>query len=143
MKVQELKTATGKLFLTIYFDEQENWVYNDWSGYVSPENVEQGSLAVLAALEKYKVPYGLNDNRHLVGRWDQSVDWIEQQWIPRATAAGLRYYAHVVDGESFAAASSADMLNRVQGRFRMRIFQDMQEARDWLRSCRDGAGADS
>lgn len=135
MKVQELKTATGKTFLTISFDEHNNWIYNDWSGYVSPDNVMQGCLSVLEAIEKYKAPASLNDNRHLVGPWDQSVDWIEQEWTPRAVAAGLRYFAQVVDENSFAATSSADLLSKVQDRFLMRIFRDQESARDWLKEC--------
>ncbi|MBD1396874.1 hypothetical protein H9Q13_06835 [Pontibacter sp. JH31] len=135
MKLRELKSATGKIFLTTHVDERNNWVYNNWLGYVTPENVVQGSLAVLEMIEKYQVSYGLNDNRLLVGRWDHSVDWIEQVWTPRAAAAGLRYYAHVVNEDSFAAASSADMLSRVQGRFHMHIFQDIESAQQWLLEC--------
>lgn len=135
MKVQELTSSTGKTYLTIYYDGQNKWVYNDWSGYVSPENVKQGSLAVLEAIKQYKASCGLNDNRNLVGRWDDSLEWIGQVWIPAAAKAGLRYYAHVANEDAFAAASSADMLNRVQGRFEMRIFEDIDTARDWLTAC--------
>ena len=135
MKLQELKSATGKTFLTIRFDESNNWIYNNWTGYVTAENVVQGSLAVLEMIEKHQASFGLNDNLFLVGRWDHSVDWIEQEWIPRAVAAGLRYYAHVVNEDSFAAASSAEMLTRVQGRFHMQIFRDLESARQWLKEC--------
>ncbi|PKV63303.1 STAS/SEC14 domain-containing protein [Pontibacter ramchanderi] len=135
MKVQELTSSTGKTYLTIHYDEQHKWVYNDWTGYVSPENVKQGSLAVLEAIRQYNAACGLNDNRKLVGRWDESVGWIEQEWIPMAAEAGLRYYAHIVNEDAFAAASSADMLSRVQGRFEMRIFEDASEARAWLTAC--------
>lgn len=136
MKVQELTSSTGKTYLTIHYDEQHHWVYNDWNGYVSPDNVKQGSRAVLNAIVQYSAALGLNDNRHLVGRWDDAVEWIEQEWIPNAAAAGLRYYAHVVNADAFAAASSGEMLSRVQGRFQMRIFSDYSEARDWLIACR-------
>ncbi|MCP2043603.1 STAS/SEC14 domain-containing protein [Pontibacter sp. HSC-36F09] len=135
MKVQELTSSTGKTYLTIYYDEHNKWVYNDWIGYVSPENVKQGSLAVLQAIKQHKASCGLNDNRNLVGRWDESVEWIEQVWIPAAAEAGLRYYAHIANEDAFAAASSADMLDRVQGRFEMRIFKDIDEARSWLTAC--------
>lgn len=136
MKIQELKSATGKIFLIIYFDEQNQWIYNDWVGYVAPENVMQGSMAVLEAIKTHRTAYGLNDNRHLVGRWDDAVDWIGKEWIPKATAAGLRYYAHVVDADSFAAASSENMLTRSEGHFHMRIFSDQGEAKAWLRASR-------
>jgi hypothetical protein len=139
MKVQELTSSTGKVYLTISFDETNKWIYNDWIGYVTPDNVMQGCLAVLDAIKKHKVSCGLNDNRHLVGRWDQSVGWIEEEWTPQAVAAGLRYFAHVVDIESFAAASSVQMLERVQGKFHMRIFHDLDSARDWLKACQNDA----
>ncbi|WP_266202680.1 hypothetical protein [Pontibacter kalidii] len=134
-KVAELTSTTGKVFLTVAYDAANNWIYNNWVGYVSPENVKQGSLAVLEAFQTYNSPYGLNDNRELVGRWDEAVDWIEKEWMPKAIAAGLRYYAHIANQESFAAASAADMLSRTHGRFEMRIFEDPGSAKVWLQEC--------
>lgn len=134
-KVAELTSATGKVFLTVEYDEASNLIYNNWVGYVSPENVKLGSMAVLEAFQTYKTPYGLNDNRLLVGRWDDSVSWIEKEWMPKAIAAGLRYYAHIANHESFAAASAADMLQRAHGLFQMHIFDDMESAKRWLKEC--------
>ncbi|TPE43548.1 hypothetical protein [Pontibacter mangrovi] len=134
-KIAELTSSTGKVYLTITYDEANHWICNEWEGYVSPENVKQGSLAVLEAFRKYKTAYGLNDNTKLVGRWDDSVNWIEKEWMPQAIAAGLRYYAHVANQESFAAASAADMETRTHGLFEMRIFDDVESAKDWLKAC--------
>lgn len=134
-KYRELSTSTGKVYLSIYYDEQNNWIYNNWVGYVTPENVKQGSLAVLEAFKTYKTPFGLNDNTELVGRWDQSVDWIAQEWMPKAVEAGLRCYALVVDKEAFAAASALEMQNRAEGQFTMRLFEHITEAKEWLHSC--------
>lgn len=134
---KELRSSTNKTFLTIYFDEQENWVYNNWTGYVSPDNVKQGALAVLEAFKNFKTQFGLNDNQELVGTWDQAVDWIEEEWIPGASEAGLRFYAHIVNQEAFAAASAADMLSRIKGEFTMKIFSNSLDAKQWLYSCKE------
>jgi len=134
-RIAELKAATGKTYLTIDYDTQHHWIYNNWLGYVTAENVKKGALQVLQALETYRTPCGLNDNRQLTGPWDHSVDWIEEEWIPGAARAGLRYYALVVDQEAFAAASAQDMLSRVKGLFTMRIFDDINQARHWLQEC--------
>jgi hypothetical protein len=135
IKIAELTSATGKTFLTIAYDAANNWIYNNWIGYVSPENVKLGSIAVLEAFQTHQTPYGLNDNQELVGRWDEAVDWIEQVWMPQAAAAGLRCYAHVTNQESFAAASAAEMESRTNGLFQMRIFGDMDSAKSWLKEC--------
>lgn len=135
-KFQELKSSTDKLYVSIYYDQQNDWIYNNWTGYITPDSVKQGSLAVLEAFEKYNTSFGLNDNREVAGTWDQAVDWIEEVWIPRATALGLRYYAHIVDQDAFAAASAADMLSRVADKFNMRIFDSAVDARQWLQDCK-------
>lgn len=135
IKIVELTSVTGKVFLTIEYDTVNNWIYNNWLGYVSPNNVKLGSLAVLEAFQEYKTPYGLNNNIELVGRWDESVDWIEKEWMPKAVAAGLRCYAHVANKESFAAPSAAAMQSRSQDMFDMRVFDNLESAKKWLREC--------
>jgi hypothetical protein len=132
---RELRSATNKIYLTIYFDEKENLIYNNWCGYVTPENVKNGSLAVIEALKHFNTSAGLNNNQELVGRWNHTVDWIDKEWVPRAVKAGLHYYAHVVDPETFAASSAKDMLNRVNDQFTMKIFDNVPEARKWLQNC--------
>jgi hypothetical protein len=129
----ELTSSTGKVFLTVECDAANNWVYNCWNGYVSPENVMQGCLAVLEAFQNQRSVSILNDNSQLVGRWDDSVEWIEKEWIPRALKAGLRYFAHVANQESFAAASAAQLSSRTHGLFEMRIFGDLEQAQNWLK----------
>ena len=135
IKLQELISPTGKTFLTIYYDRDNNWIYNDWEGYVTPENVKQGAMAVLDAFQTHNTFCGLNDNSKLVGPWDQVIAWIEKEWIPLITDAGLRYYAHVVDKDSFAAASAEAMAERAQGHFEMQLFNNLADARNWLRQC--------
>ncbi len=139
-RLAELKSPTGKTYLTIDYDQHNNWIYNNWIGYATLENVKQGAMAVLDAFRKYpEVCCGLNDNRQLVGPWDQSVEWIEKEWMPLVAAAGLRYYAHIVDKESFAAASSKNMASRTTGHFTMRIFDNLKDAEKWLRQCQQAA----
>ncbi|MCC9138183.1 hypothetical protein ACFSKU_00365 [Pontibacter silvestris] len=135
MIIKELSSSTGKPYLIIEYNQKNNWIYNNWDGYVTKESVVTGSLAVLKAFESYHTPYGLNDNSNLVGRWDHAITWIEEVWMPRAAAAGLRYYAHVVDKESFAAASSEEMIKRTKRFFQMCSFDNITDAQAWLKEC--------
>ncbi|WP_439880057.1 hypothetical protein ACSX1A_12910 [Pontibacter sp. MBLB2868] len=136
IKFQELKSHTDKLYLTIYYDQQNDWIYNKWEGYITPDNVKLGCLAILDAFAKFHTSYGLNDNKEVVGTWDQAVNWIDEEWTPRAIALGLRYFSHVVDKDAFAAASAADLLSRVEDKIYMRIFENVVDARQWLHDCK-------
>lgn len=137
MKIfKELRTSTNKTYLVIYYDEQEKWIYNNWIGYVSAENKKEGSLAVVEALKHYNTPFGLNSNQELVGRWDHTLNWIADEWIPMASVAGLQYYAHVVKQEALAASCATDMAQQAEGKFNMRLFDNWHDATDWLKSCK-------
>jgi hypothetical protein len=142
IRLAELQSATGKVFLTIDFDTHKKWIYCNWFGYAGTENVKQGALAVLDAYRLHATPYMLNDNSQLVGRWDDSVDWIEETWMPQAISLGLRYFAHVANQESFAAASATDMLRRSEGMFQMQIFGDLGSAEAWLQECQEAEKTD-
>ncbi|GAB3820729.1 hypothetical protein GCM10028895_21490 [Pontibacter rugosus] len=84
----ELKSATGKTYLTIQLDQKNKWLYNNWTGYVSTDNVRQGAISFLELLEESDCSYSLTDNRELVGPWEKSLTWIRTDWIPAAKKPG-------------------------------------------------------
>ncbi|MBT9392374.1 hypothetical protein KLP40_04295 [Hymenobacter sp. NST-14] len=130
---QEFINSFGDTFLTAEFDQQNHWIYNDWRGLLTTDNVVQGSLGVLHVLQQTHCPYILNDNRTVLGSWKQANDWIEHTWMPQALAAGLRYHAHIVAPGVFGQASAEDMHLRVGSHFQMRLFEGLEEAEAWLR----------
>ena len=83
--------------------------------------------------QSIKCAYLLNDNRLVTGPWDHAVDWIAQDWAPRAIADGLTHFAQVVSPESFAAVSGELMHARIGTYFQMRTFGRLEEAQQWLR----------
>lgn len=131
---QEFANSFGTTYLTVEYDQPNNWIYNDWQGLLSTESVIQGSTGVLRVLEQTRCPYILNDNRHVLGSWKQANEWIEQTWMPLALVAGLRYHAHIVAPGVFGQASAEDMHLRVGLRFQMRLFESMAEAQAWLKA---------
>ena len=131
---EELRTSTGKTFLKIKYDHIENWLYTNWIGYPTPDNVAKGALAYLEMLKAYDLASVLNDNRNLVGRWDNSLDWVEKVWLPEAAKAGLKYFAHVTLSGSLATGAASRMQDLVKGLIEMQVFTDLEEAKAWLRS---------
>ncbi|MBG8554680.1 hypothetical protein [Hymenobacter guriensis] len=122
----------GNVYLTVQHDAANQWIYNNWQGLLSTDAVIQGCQGVLQVLHATKCPYMLNDNRAVIGSWNQANDWIEQQWMPQALAAGLTRFAHVVAPGIFGQASAEAMHQRVGNRFEMRLFQDIEAAQNWL-----------
>ncbi|MFD1468968.1 hypothetical protein ACFQ48_12095 [Hymenobacter caeli] len=136
----EVKNAFGKVIMTAEYEPADNLVYNNWMGYQTREGIITAANAGLEIIAQHRCPYLLNDNTLVLGPWDHAVEWIAQDWTPRAIAAGLTHFAHVVSPESFAALSAQAMASGIAGSFQMRIFGGVPEARAWLRAARQGAG---
>lgn len=129
---KEVHNAFGKIFLTITYDSHHRWVCNDWQGYQTLESVMQGANACLEVIQSSRSSALLNDNRQVFGPWGHATDWIAQDWTPRAIALGLTHFAHVVSPESLSRLSAEEMSTKIGNFFHMKIFDDYQEAQEWL-----------
>ena len=131
---REVSAYVDKVFLSIEYLPIEKVLYNNWMGYVTVNNVIAGAEASLEMLQKFDCSKLINDNRELVGRWTDANDWIENDWTPRAVSGGLRYFAHIVSPGVLAEASAINLQERVHGKFNMKLFSDVELAKDWLKS---------
>ncbi|TGE04936.1 STAS/SEC14 domain-containing protein [Hymenobacter fodinae] len=128
-----LTNEAGKTHLTIQYDAANHWVYTNWIGYQTFENVVAGAMAYLAPIRENKCPYLLNDNRLLLGLWHHSLEWAATVWRPQAMEAGLTHFAHVVDPDSMATVTADQFQKGINRDFHMRVFSDIEEAKAWLR----------
>jgi hypothetical protein len=133
VKNLEFKNSFGNTYLSTVFEPDHQWIYNKWSGSLSVDNVVKGATGVLKILEANKCSHILNDNRHVIGSWNQANEWIEQEWMPKALTMGLARFAHVLPNSIFVKASAEEMLVRVGDKFEMKLFEDINEAQNWLK----------
>ncbi|AKQ45809.1 hypothetical protein TH63_09395 [Rufibacter radiotolerans] len=129
---QEYRNAFGNVYLTVTVDSENRWVHTDWMGYLTEESVKAGALAYTDALRKADLFCVLNDTTKVIGSWDHSVDWVVNQWAPMAAKAGLRHFAMVTAPQSFAEGSASAFYSSLKD-FEARVFDNIQEARQWLR----------
>ena len=129
---RELKNSFGRIYLTISHDKTKSCIRNQWQGILAVENVIQGASEVLEVMRETGCRYILNDNRFVIGSWNQANDWIAEIWMPQAIEMGLRRFAHVVPAGMFGISSAEEMQKRVNDRFEMRLFKSNDEAKAWL-----------
>lgn len=130
----ELINGFGKVYLTIGYDAANHWVYNNWVGYQTYAGIVAGADACLHPLRENNCAYLLNDNRQVIGPWNHAVEWIVTDWATRAIKQGLSHFANVVSVGSLAARSAEAMHIGLGGRLQMRMFDNVEEAQDWLRA---------
>ena len=130
--LQEIKSSTGRVFITIEPDPVNRWITVDWRGYLTAASIKAGAHAYTEALAKSGFSCVLNDTRHVLGPWDHSMDWVINEWAPNAARAGLRHFAMITTPASLADESAATFYAQLKA-FRARVFDDPDAARHWLR----------
>lgn len=129
--------SNGGSTCTLAYDEMERWLSATWKGHVNPIEAQAGAEAYLRCYTQAPSALLLNDNSQLQGPWFDSLDWLGEVWVPQAKHLGLRYVAHVVQAEHHADILSARFPKLLP--FELQIFQEVSDAQQWLRQCRDDA----
>lgn len=130
---QELKSALGRVYLTINKDWENRWIVTEWQGYLTAENIRAGTRAYTAALNKAGFSCILNDKRAVRGPWDHSMEWVVNEWAPDAAQAGLEHFALVSTPDTLADGSAATFYAQLTA-FNAAVFHNLADARAWLRS---------
>ena len=129
---KELKSSLDKIYLTIETDHENRWIFADWQGYLTAENIKIGAKAYTQAVADAGFSCVLNDTRSVRGPWDHSMDWVINEWAPNAAKAGLRHFAMISTPETLADGSAASFYGQLTA-FQGNVFDNMAEARAWLR----------
>ena len=129
-----LTNSFDKVFLTIEFDAANQWLYNNWTGVLPTDKVIQGCQATIEFLRENRCAHMLNDNRQVIGSWNSANDWIAANWMPQVLKLGLKRFAHIVSPGIFGQASAEEMVTRVGNQLEIRLFKDVDLAKEWLRT---------
>jgi len=136
-EVSQPLTVFKKLkFLEIFIDEENQCIYANWKGIPSVEEVKTGVEMVLEAMVNYQLFTVLNDNRELQGTWTGAMEWIVNDWMPRAIEAGYKGIAYIYSKDVFARFSVDSLLKQTveKGPVKQKPFKDIEEAKNWLKT---------
>jgi hypothetical protein len=129
---QEFKNAFGKVYLTVIVDRKNGWVYTNWIGYLTEENIKAGALAYTQAVKEAGFNRVLNDTRQIVGSWDHSLDWVVNVWGPQAAQAGVKHFAMVTNPKTLAESTASSFYSSLKA-FEVKVFDNLVDAEFWLR----------
>jgi hypothetical protein len=126
---------------TLTYEAHEHWLRATWRGYVDPLEALRGAQNYLDQAQHLRCAYLLNDNVALQGPWFDTLEWLEQAWLPQAQRLGLRFVAHVVQQDTGTDILTRTFTNAQLGQVELQIFHDLEQAQQWLRHCQQQAFA--
>ncbi|MFD2513261.1 hypothetical protein ACFSRY_05240 [Pontibacter locisalis] len=131
---REIKNTFGRTFYKIQYHEDLNVVDAVWYSSASKQDLKQAVAAGLEVHEGTRCPYRLNDNTDFSSPWTDAVAWLEEDWLPRAYKAGIRFLAHVARPDSFGeAAGEALVKGKIGSVIEVQYFSNRQDALEWLK----------
>ena len=129
----ELRNMQGDVYVTL--QQKLHYIEAKWYGHISADEIVCAALAYLDLLRLSGCPRLMNDKTEVTGDWQDVNDWIQFEWLPKATEAGLRCFAHVYSQNMFSRLSARDLCMRVSPLLQMQNFDDREEAEIWIMQC--------
>jgi SpoIIAA-like len=118
---------------SVTWDEDGQLVLVEWRGWANPREFSELLDAEVAALRKHRGTRMLADCRRQKGLTAADQDLANENWLPRALAAGLKRFAVVVPSSGLAAGNLKERLGKVRaGALEVAYFSTPEEAREWL-----------
>jgi len=117
----------------IYFDKEINAVVMEWDGYATSKQFKQGTELMLNLLIKNNCSKVLADIKDMKIIAMEDQQWLNEEFLPRATTFGFKaiaivkpdYYFNQVAVETISYKVDKDKLTII-------FFDNIGDAKEWL-----------
>jgi hypothetical protein len=121
--------------LVVTWDDSIRCAVLQLDRYVAGEEFRKAADSTLKLLERRHACKLLTNSSDMKALPQEDQRWVDEDWRPRATAAGLRYNAVVIPKSPTAQLTVENMMKRVPaGVIEFAYFSDIEEAKAWLHS---------
>ncbi|MDJ1500055.1 STAS/SEC14 domain-containing protein [Xanthocytophaga agilis] len=131
MEPIHFQRASGSVYCTIRYDEREQCLCDSWDGkFGTQDNFQKVIQKTADLITQNKITKLLSDQSRMEGSYDGSNQWIEQEIIP-VVIKHLKRHAIVLPKNIFANLSAKDYVKQ-QGKYEVRLFGSVEDARKWI-----------
>lgn len=126
-----MRDSAEKKPVTVSWDAPSNAVLVRFWGYADGESLRESLNMVVDLLISKRSNKLISDTLQMKALTQEDQRWIDEDWRPRARAAGLRRNA-VLMPKSVVAQLSLTAITKDIDYFEFGYFSDLDEARRWL-----------
>ena len=131
---------TNTEIYNIYFDDEINTVVMEWNGYATSKQFKQGTELMLNMLIKNNCSKVLADIKDMKIIAMEDQQWLNEEFLPRATTFGFKAIAIVKPHYYFNKVAVETISYKVdKEKLTINFFDNSEEAKEWLRRISPGA----
>jgi hypothetical protein len=120
-------------YAKLVYDQDRKIVQHCFHAALDSENLRAVLNKGVDMLKTHRATKWLSDNREIGPHSPEDGAWVNNDWLPRAVAAGWKYWALVVPHDTMARMNMGEFVNSFYERgVRIMVFTDIAEAWDWL-----------
>jgi hypothetical protein len=117
----------------IYFDKDINAVVMEWDGYATSKQFKQGTELMLNILIKNNCSKVLADIKDMKIIAMEDQQWLNEDFLPRATTFGFKAIAIVKPDYYFNKVAVETISYKVdKDKLTINFFDNVNEAKEWL-----------
>lgn len=115
-------------------DERFSCTFVVWKQYATQTQLRFIHESILLLMKKHRINKILGDDTALPMIYGEDQNWIIEDWMPRALAAGLKAVANKKPTAHWGNVAVSGVQSRLPGSLTWRSFNDLDEARSWLQN---------
>ena len=117
----------------IYFDKDINAIVMDWDGYATSKQFKQGTELMLNTLIRNNCSKVLADIKDMKIIAMEDQQWLNEEFLPRATKFGFKAIAIVKPDYYFNKVAVETISYKVdKEKLTINFFDSVNDAREWL-----------
>ena len=117
----------------IYFDKDLDCVVMDWDGYATSKQFKQGTELMLNTLIQNNCSKVLADIKDMKIIAMEDQQWLNEEFLPRATTFGFKAIAIVKPNYYFNQVAVETISYKVdKDKLKINFFDNIGDAKEWL-----------
>jgi len=117
----------------MYYFEDTGIIYHIYTEKIGGDCLKEQLNLGIELMQKYGTNKWLSDNRAIKGHTDEETAWIFEDWLPRAVAAGWKYWSLVVPEDEYARMNMWEVTQTFHEiGVHQNVFTDPDDALAWL-----------
>lgn len=126
----------GVLLADFDFYPEHDLLNITWHGHLTADAVVRGARAGTQLFAGRQLPRRLLSNhQHATGEWGEALPWLHYEWLPNATARGVRVLAHVLAHSTTSQLrnfpGSQEFITAIAQELRAVSFRHLEPAWHW------------
>ena len=138
MDKQELRKGNGDVYFLAERRADNAFIFVNWTGIQTLDMIMLGAQRLLTMLRQKPCQAILNNNREVIGPWNDGALFLGNKWARQAKELGLLHFAHILAYGIYGQSSYQLFHQYGQQHLHIQTFDTVKDAETWIRvlSCK-------